>query len=84
MATIDEVFNTLVRRVGWTLGNDRRSGALRIEIASGELEGCTLIISKEPHELRIELDAPPGVDVEVWKGRLSRRLALHGLRASLF
>jgi hypothetical protein len=83
VANMDEVFNALVRRVGWTTGADRRCNALRIEIGSGELEGCALFISAETSELRIELDAPPGVDVEVWKNRLSRRLASHGLRASL-
>jgi len=84
VASMDELFNTLVRRVGWSVGGDRRSGALCIEIGSGELEGCRLFISAQTHELRLELDAPPGVDVEVWKNRLSRRLASHGLCASLF
>ncbi len=84
VASVDEMFQCLVRRIGWAAGNDRRSGCLCIEIGSGELQGSTLFISTSQHELQIELAAAPGIDVEVWKNRLSRRLASHGLRASLF
>jgi hypothetical protein len=81
--SLEELFGVLVRRASWSLGADRRSATLRLEIGTGALEGSSVIISADPHELRIVLDAPPGVDMEAWKNRLRRRLASQGLEATL-
>jgi len=81
-ATFQDLFGSLVRRAAWSLGSDRRSATLRLEIGAGALEGGSLVISADPHEVQIMLDAPSGVDGEAWKDRLRRRLASEGLVAN--
>jgi hypothetical protein len=81
-ASLEHLFGVLVRRACWSLGSDRRSATLRLEIGTGALEGSSIIISADPHQLQIVLDSPPGVDMEAWKNRLRRRLASQGLEAT--
>lgn len=82
-ASLEALFGALVQRAAWAMGPDRRSATLRLEIGAGALHGCAIIIDASPNGLQVVLDAPPGVDVENWRNRLSQRLASEGLAASI-
>jgi hypothetical protein len=75
---IEHLMAKLVRRIAWS-GNGR-TGAARLEIGAGELEGATLTIQADDGLVRVALDLPPGVDRAAWKTRISERLAVRGLQ----
>jgi hypothetical protein len=79
--TLEQMLPSLVRKAAWQIDADRRSATLRLEIGSGTFDGATVLIRADLHEVRIELDAPPGIDLEAWKSRLRLRLASQGLIA---
>jgi len=81
--TLQAVFPALVRKAAWQIAGDRRSATLHLEIGGGAFDGATVLIRADPHEVRIELDAPPGIDLEAWKSRLRLRLASQGLVTSI-
>lgn len=81
--TLAELLPALVRRASWGSSPDRNTASLRLEIAAGAFDGTTVLITADPQEIRIELDAPPGFDLEAWKSRLRLRLASQGLAASI-
>lgn len=81
-ASLEQLFGSLVKRVAWSTTADRSSATLRLEIGAGELAGATILITADPRELCVVLDAPPGIDLEAWKNRLSQRLASKGLAAT--
>jgi len=80
---LEQMFPALVRKAAWQIAPDRRSATLRLEIGSGSFDGTTVLIRADLHEVHIELDAPPGIDLEVWKSRLRLRLASQGLIAMI-
>ena len=75
---VEQLMARLVRRVAWS-GNGR-TGAARLELGAGELEGATLIIQADEGVVRVALDLPPGVDRAAWKKRISGRLAMRGIQ----
>jgi hypothetical protein len=79
---MEQLMSKLVRRIAWS--GDAKSGAARIELGAGELEGATLTIRAESGALRVALDLPPGVDREAWKERISGRLHARGLYVEEF
>jgi hypothetical protein len=81
--TLEQIFPVLVRKAAWQFAADRRSATLRLEIGAGPFDGTTVLIRADLHEVHIELDAPPGIDLEAWKSRLRLRLASQGLIAMI-
>jgi hypothetical protein len=77
--TLDALVDRFLRRVAFSGGRQR--GVAHLEIGSGELAGASLTISSEGGEVELWLDAPPGVDAEPYRARLSKRLEAKGLRA---
>ena len=77
MTSLEEILPQLVRRLSMT--GDGRRGAIRVEIGSGALAGSTLLVSAEGGRLRVELSAPPSVDADSWRARITTRLAARGL-----
>jgi len=74
---LEKLLFRLVRRVAF--GGDGRRGSARIEIGGGELAGATLTIHAERHELRVEIELPPGGRADGWRERIERRLLGRGL-----
>ncbi len=62
-----------VRKSAWS--GDGKRGAVRMELGAGALAGSTLMLESEGGRIRVQLDAPPGVDGEAWKQRIGARLA---------
>lgn len=81
--TLEQMLPALVRKAAWHIAADRRSATLRLEIGSGQFDGTTVLIRADLHEVHIELDTPPGIDLEAWKSRLRLRLASQGLTAMI-
>ncbi|HOT11513.1 MAG TPA: hypothetical protein PK710_17175 [Polyangiaceae bacterium] len=77
--TLEQWFPSIVRKAAWSISADRRSAILRLEIGTGAMRGAIVLIRADPHSVHVELDAPPGIDLEAWKNRLRRRLASHRL-----
>lgn len=81
--TLEQMLPCIVRKAAWQIDADRRSATLRLEIGSGMFDGATVLIRADLREVHIELDAPPGIDLEAWKSRLRLRLASQGLIAMI-
>jgi hypothetical protein len=77
-ASLEDVLPELVRRVAWS--GDGKRGAVRLELAAGPLQGATLLVRCEDGVVRVELDAPTGVDAAGWRGRIAERLSKRGLQ----
>lgn len=73
---LEQLIGQLVRRAAWS--GDRRRGAARLELGSGELAGATLFIESDRHELKIDLQLPPGASSELWRERIASRLEGRG------
>jgi hypothetical protein len=71
-ASLEQVLPELVRRIAWS--GDGRKGTLRLEFGAGALAGGTLIVHSDEGRVRVELDAPAGVDTAAWKERIASRL----------
>jgi hypothetical protein len=80
---LQDVFVAAVRKASWWFSPDRRTVSLRLEIGAGRFAGTTVLITADPREVLVELDAPPDIDLEAWKSRLRHRLASQGLIASI-
>ncbi len=74
---MEQLMSKLVRRVAWS-GN-ARSGAARLELGAGELEGATLLIQADHGAVRVTIDLPPGVDRAAWRDRIAGKLGNRGL-----
>jgi hypothetical protein len=74
---MEQLMSKLVRRVAWS-GN-ARSGAARLELGAGELEGATLLIQADQGSVRVTIDLPPGVDRAAWRERIAGKLGTRGL-----
>jgi hypothetical protein len=79
--TLEQMLPSLVRKAAWHIAPDRCSATLRLEIGTGAFDGATVLIRADLHAVHVELDAPPGIDLEAWKSRLRLRLASQGLIA---
>lgn len=78
LAGLEPVLEQLVRAVAWS--GDRRRGVARIELGGSSFGGAKLWIESHGNALRIELDAPAGVDASQLAARLTARLEARGLR----
>jgi hypothetical protein len=71
--SLEELLPQLVRKIAWS--GDGKRGAVRMELGAGALAGSTLVLESDGGRIRVQLDAPPGVDGEAWKRRIGARLA---------
>jgi hypothetical protein len=71
-ASLEELLPALVRRVAWS--GDGRSGAVRLELGSGQLAGATLLVQADGGRVRVRLELPVGVDAAGWERRIRQRL----------
>jgi len=76
-ASLEAILPELVRRIAWA--GDGRRGSVRLELGGGALAGGTVMVHADGGRVRVELDAPAGVDVDAWRGRLHERLARRGV-----
>jgi hypothetical protein len=72
-ASLEELLPQLVRRIAWS--GDGKKGTVRMELGAGALAGATLMLESEGGRVRVQLDAPAGVDGEAWKAKIGARLA---------
>jgi hypothetical protein len=79
---LEALAHAYVRRVAWGISRDGRCATARIEIGAGPLQGSSIVICADLRDVRVVFHTPPGVDLEVLKNRLSRRLASRGLAAT--
>jgi hypothetical protein len=79
-ASLEDMLPTLVRRIAWS--GDGRKGTLRLEFGAGALAGGTLLVTSDEGRVRVELDAPAGVDTAAWKERIASRLEERRLEVS--
>jgi hypothetical protein len=70
--SLEELLPALVRRVAWS--GDGRSGAVRLELGSGQLAGATLLVQSDSGRVRVRLELPAGVDAAGWERRIRQRL----------
>jgi hypothetical protein len=75
--SVDELWPTLVRRAAWS--GDARRGSVRLELGAGALAGATVLVQSDDGRVRVQLSAPTGVDLDTWRARIARRLAVRGL-----
>jgi hypothetical protein len=71
-ASLEEMLPALVRRVAWS--GDGRRGSIRLELGAGALAGGTLLVHADEGRVKVELDAPAGVDARAWRERITARL----------
>jgi hypothetical protein len=71
--SLEDLLPQLVRRVAWS--GDGRRGAVRLELGVGALAGATLLVQSDGGQVRVQLSAPPGLDVDAWRIRIAERLA---------
>jgi hypothetical protein len=76
-ASLEDLLPSLVRRVAWS--GDGRRGTVRLELGSGALAGAELVVHADEGRVRVELRAPPGVDLAPLRERIALRLAARGL-----
>jgi hypothetical protein len=75
--SLDDLLPAFVRRIAWS--GDGRKGTVRMELGAGALSGATLILHAEDGRVRVQLDAPSGVNTSEWKERIEQRLASRGI-----
>ncbi len=66
----------LIQSIAW--GGDRRRGTARIELGAGRLAGTALVVAVDDAGLRLQVEAPSGVDSEALVERIRERLAARG------
>jgi hypothetical protein len=76
-ASLEDLWPTLVRKVAWF--GDARRATVRMELGAGALAGATVLVHSENGHVRVELRAPPHVNVDDWRARIAGRLACRGL-----
>jgi hypothetical protein len=73
----DGLVSDVVRSIAW--GGNQRRGAARIELGGERYAGTRLVVEVDGDELRLRVDAPPGVDSDDLRARLAERFARRGL-----
>lgn len=73
----DRLVSDVVRSIAW--GGNQRRGAARIELGGERYGGTRLVVEVDGDELRLRVDAPPGVDADDLRARLAERFARRGL-----
>ncbi len=73
----DRLVSDVVRSIAW--GGNQRRGAARIELGGERYGGTRLVVEVDGDELRLRVDAPPGVDTDDLRARLAERFARRGL-----
>jgi hypothetical protein len=73
----DRVVSDVVRSIAW--GGNQRRGAARLELGGDRYGGTRLVVEVDGDELRLRVDAPPGVDSDELRARLAERFARRGL-----
>jgi hypothetical protein len=77
-ASLEELLPAVARRVAWSSDGGRR-GAVRIEVAGGELAGATVVVTADDGRVSVDLEMPSGAQSEGWQERIAQRLASRGL-----
>ena len=75
--SVEELWPALVRKAAWS--GDARRGTVRLELGAGALAGATVLVQSDDGRVRVQLSAPPGIDLDVWRARIASRLAARGL-----
>jgi hypothetical protein len=75
--SLEDLLPALVRRIAWS--GDSRRGTMRLELAAGALAGATLVVHADEGKVRVQLQAPEGVDPAAWRARIEGRLAAKGI-----
>jgi hypothetical protein len=75
--SLEDLLPALVRRIAWS--GDSRRGTMRLELAAGALSGATLVVHADDGKVRVQLQAPEGVDPAAWRARIEGRLAAKGI-----
>jgi hypothetical protein len=75
--SLEDLLPALVRRVAWS--GDGRRGTVRLELGSGALAGAELVVHADEGRVRVQLRAPPGVDLGPLRERIGARLAARGV-----
>ncbi len=75
--SLEELLPALVRKIAWS--GDARRGTVRLELGAGALSGATLVVHADEGRVRVQLNAPEGVDPAAWRARIEERLAARGL-----
>lgn len=78
MAALEPLVSELLKSIAW--GGDRRRGTVRIELGAGRYAGATLQVDAVGDGLRIDVEAPAGVDGAALGARLAERFEARGLR----
>jgi len=73
----EELWPALVRKAAWS--GDARRSTIRLELGAGTLAGATVLVHSEAGRVRVQLSAPPGVDLDGWRARIALRLEARGL-----
>lgn len=73
----DRLVGEVVRAIAW--GGNQRRGAARIELGGERYGGTRLVVEVDGDQLWLRVDAPPGVDAQELRARLSERFARRGL-----
>lgn len=76
-ASLESMLPDLVRKIAWA--GDGKKGSMRLELGAGALAGGTLVVHADGGRVRVELNAPPGIDVDAWRRKLEARLEGRGL-----
>lgn len=74
---VDQIAANLLRRFSYA--SQRGSGTVRLEFGAGAMAGGSLIVHCEGSDLRLELDAPDGLDSAELARRIEHRLISKGL-----
>jgi hypothetical protein len=75
--SLEDLLPALVRRIAWS--GDARRGTIRLELGAGALSGGTLVVHADEGRVRVQLNAPEGVDAAEWRARIEERLVRRGL-----
>jgi hypothetical protein len=75
--SLEDLLPALVRRIAWS--GDSRRGTMRLELAAGALSGATLVVHADEGKVRVQLQAPQGVDPAAWRARIEGRLVARGI-----
>lgn len=73
----DRLVSDVVRSLAW--GGNQRRGAAKLELGGERYGGTRLVVEVDGAELRLRVDAPPGVDSNELRARLAERFARRGL-----
>jgi len=76
----ERLVSDVVRSLAW--GGNQRRGAAKLELGGERYGGTRLVVEVDGDRLRLQVDAPPGVDSEELRARLAERFARRGLSLS--